>query len=136
MALPMKRIVWATDIHLNFVRDAKSLAFFESIAKQNPDAVLIGGDIAEAHNFERYLIDMCHIVNRPVYFVLGNHDYYKSSIAQVRARTRQLCQRVPNLVWLSNCDEIELTKDTCLLGHDGWADARIPRRPAGTSPGL
>ena len=45
-----KRVVWLTDIHLNFLSDTRVDAFLGDVASQRPDSVLIGGDIAEAHN--------------------------------------------------------------------------------------
>ncbi len=121
----MKRIVWATDLHLNFVPDQVTFAFYEAVANQNADAVLIAGDIAEAHNFARHLQDMQAVVSRPIYFVLGNHDYYHGSIQKVRAETRRLCERNPNLIWLNDAGVVKLGRDTALVGHDGWADGRL-----------
>jgi len=121
----MKRIAWATDIHLNFLADRQACEFYEHIAQQNIDAFLIAGDIAESTDFARHLQDMQTILARPVYFVLGNHDYYHSSIDQVRAETRTLCKRNPNLIWLSDADTISLNKRTALVGHDGWSDGRL-----------
>ncbi|MDE3091859.1 MAG: metallophosphoesterase, partial [Chloroflexota bacterium] len=60
--------------------------------------------------------------------VLGNHDFYKGSIAGVRAKVAQLTKRSPWLHWLSNSGVIELTPQTGLLGHDGWADGRLGNR--------
>jgi Icc protein len=120
----MKRIAWATDLHLNFVKEKGILAFYETLAAADVDAVLIAGDIAEAHSFARHLQDMQTVVSRPIYFVLGNHDYYRGSIKEVRAQTRKLCEQNPNLIWLNDAGVVELGPDTALIGHDGWADGR------------
>jgi hypothetical protein len=64
-------------------------------------------------------------VQRPVYFVLGNHDFYHGSIAEVRETVRDRCSAVPDLHWLSDAGVVPLTHETCLVGHDGWGDGRL-----------
>ena len=63
-------------------------------------------------------------LQRPVYFVLGNHDFYRGSIAGVRESVRQLCAVCPNLHYLPDAGVVRLTEETCLIGHDGWGDGR------------
>jgi hypothetical protein len=56
-----------------------------------------------------------------VYFVLGNHDYYRSSIRIVR----ELVQRTSRHgTYLPAGDPIQITERTVMLGVDGWGDAR------------
>ena len=55
---PMKRIVWLTDVHLNFLPAAQVDAFLVRVVAERPDAVLIGGDIAESDNVCEYLARM------------------------------------------------------------------------------
>lgn len=118
-----------TDLHLDFVEDSKQIEQFrQSIVELNPDAVLIGGDIAVAATVEASLLMLAGCLQRPIYFVLGNHDFYKGSIVGIRARIAQLTQRASSLYWLSNSGVVELTPSTGLLGHDGWADGRLGSR--------
>ena len=42
------RCVWATDIHLNFVNAQHRFQFAEAVLVEEPDIVLLGGDIGEA----------------------------------------------------------------------------------------
>jgi predicted MPP superfamily phosphohydrolase len=119
------RIVWATDIHLNFVDAPARQEFFQSVAGQQPDAVFVSGDIAESHLLEGCLLEMAQALARPIYFVLGNHDFYRGSIAETRARIARLAERTPWLVYLTRAEIVPLTPDTALVGHDGWADARL-----------
>jgi Icc protein len=64
------------------------------------------------------------ILKKPIYFVLGNHDFYKGSIAGTRKRIGKLARQSNYLVYLSQEGVVELTPSTALIGHDGWADAR------------
>jgi predicted phosphohydrolase len=87
--------------------------------------LLIGGDIAEATDVVHYLEVLDHHLTRPIYFVLGNHDFYFGSIHRVRQDVRASCASSDNLVYLTDAGVIELSDGVGLVGHDGWADARI-----------
>jgi 3',5'-cyclic-AMP phosphodiesterase len=119
------KLAWLTDIHLNFLRPPALEAFLASLADNDADAFLIGGDIGEAPDVAKYLNAIDNALHRPVYFVLGNHDFYSGSIARVRAEVQQLCAVCPNLHWLPDSGVVFLTADTCLIGHDGWGDGRL-----------
>ncbi len=117
----MQRLAWLTDIHLNFLRRGKLKTFLASLPEA--DAFAITGDIGEAHTVAAHLQAFAEL--RPVYFVLGNHDFYHGSISGVRAMIRETCHDVPNLRWMPDAGIIELTESTCLVGHDGWYDGRL-----------
>ena len=117
------KLAWLTDIHLNFLRKAGLEAFLASLADTDVDAFLLGGDIGEAHDVAAHLRAFAEL--GPIYFVLGNHDYYRGSIAGVRDEVRNLCREVPNLRWMPDAGVVPLTESTCLIGHDGWGDGRL-----------
>ncbi|HIA03728.1 MAG TPA: hypothetical protein EYN66_17785, partial [Myxococcales bacterium] len=119
------RLIWVTDIHLNFVNEDGANAFAQAIRNQAPQVLLVGGDIAEAHDVEHWLRWLVKAVEVPVYFVLGNHDYYRGSIAGVRETVRALCSVVDGLTWLSEQGPISLTEQTALIGHGCWGDGRL-----------
>ena len=119
------KLAWLTDIHLNFLRPAARDAFLGMLADTEADAFVITGDIGEADDVAEYLTAIAGRVNRPVYFVLGNHDFYRGSIAGVRKKVRSLCSVTPNLHWLSDVNVVPLIDDACLVGHDGWGDGRF-----------
>lgn len=118
------RVVWATDIHLNFLEAEGRASFFSSIRDRRPDAVFVTGDIAEAPSLHAHLDEMRRAIQVPLYFVLGNHDFYYGSISQVRKHLENWCQVQPGLIYLSTAGLIELTSTTVLVGHDGWGDGR------------
>jgi Icc protein len=119
------QLVWATDIHLNFVGRREVEAFCQSIVDSRADAVLLGGDIATSKHVVDYLALLAERARRPIYFVLGNHDYYHGSIAAVRDRVRALTTESRWLRWLDEMDVVPLTPTTGLVGHSGWGDARL-----------
>ena len=119
------RVVWATDIHLNFLRPHQRIAFFSSIHDSQSDAVFITGDIAEAPCLRELLHEMQQAIDVPLYFVLGNHDFYHGSIEAVRREIQDWCLTQPRIHYLSALGPIELTPRTVLIGHDGWGDGRF-----------
>jgi predicted MPP superfamily phosphohydrolase len=118
------RLAWLTDIHLNFVDAVRLEHFFES-AKQQADAVALGGDIAESHDICHYLRKIEEVVQKPIHFVLGNHDFYRGSISQVRRMVAGLAQESKYLNYLTTMGAVELTPNTAIHGHDGWCDGRL-----------
>ncbi|HRX80330.1 MAG: metallophosphoesterase [Planctomycetaceae bacterium] len=122
----MTRIVWLTDIHLNFVESEITERLLDEVNAASPEAVLIGGDIGESQNVQMYLSRFAARVACPIYFVLGNHDFYHSSVPVVRQAMGTFCDRHANLCYLTlESQAIELATDVGLIGHDGWADARL-----------
>jgi predicted phosphohydrolase len=119
------RVVWLTDIHLNFYTPFGMEKFFTLVRASKPDAILISGDIGESTRLEWYLRQMATRFGCPIYFVLGNHDYYSSSFAFVNSLVSRLCHESNQLCWLTEGQIIPLAPDTALVGHDSWADGRL-----------
>jgi len=113
------RATWLTDIHLNFLRPAALQRFYDAVRAEQPTILLVTGDIAESDSLVRFLDELGAIA--PVYFVLGNHDYYRSSITTVRGAMQRLDDRA---TWLPAQDPLRITPRVVMLGVDGWGDAR------------
>ena len=118
------KLIWLTDIHLNFLEKEGRNRFYSQIVKANGDAILISGDIAEAPSVAPMLKEMASAIQKPIYFVLGNHDYYRGSIDAVKAEMIGLTKAETLLHWLPACEPILLQDQTILVGEDGWADGR------------
>ena len=120
------RLAWTTDLHLDLATDTLFYAFCRALRAERPDAVLVGGDIAEAPALHTYLHQLrVEIGDIPIYFVLGNHDYYHGAVQEVRDQVTALCQGTPHLHWLPLEGIVALTAETALIGHGGWADGRL-----------
>ncbi len=126
------RFAWLTDIHLNFLGVSDLQNFMSQVAELDVHGYVISGDIGEADSVAEYLKAFAHIVGRPVYFVLGNHDFYRSGVAQVRQQIMTQISGIPNLHYLTLTDHVELTPDAVIVGHDAWADGRYGDFPAST----
>jgi predicted phosphohydrolase len=119
-----KKIAWLTDIHLNFLDLEARKLFYQRISDANTDSLLITGDIGEARDICKLLTELSTNIDKPIYFVLGNHDYYFGSVISVREAILALCAQNSKLYWLGKPEIIELNNHTILVGHDGWADGR------------
>src|SRR5262245_29798595 len=117
----MKRIAWLTDIHLNFVANERVDQFLAHVAGERPDSLVISGDIGESPTVCGYLTRMHEALTVPIYFVLGNHDYYFGAIAETRRRVKELCEELPRLHYVTDEATVSLTSHVTLVGHDGWA---------------
>jgi 3',5'-cyclic-AMP phosphodiesterase len=84
----------------------------------------LGGDISHSERLIADLNMLAAAFKKPIYFVLGNHDYYYSSWESVSAQALGWCQAYPNAHWLSYNPFTSLTDKVALIGHDGWADGR------------
>jgi len=119
-----RRVAWLTDIHLNFLGTVQVNRFANAVRAVEPDIVLISGDIGEARTVAWYLKTLEQKLQRPIYFVLGNHDFYMGSVEDVRAAAQNLSNDSEWLVWLPAAGIVEIAPDTALVGHDSWADGR------------
>jgi Icc-related predicted phosphoesterase len=119
------RALWLTDPHLNFVPGAPRRRFYQTVRAADADAILLGGDIAEAPQLGEYLSEMEVEIAKPIYFVLGNHDFYHGSFAGVRREMTVLTKSSERLVWLTTAGVVALSESTALIGHDSWADGRL-----------
>ncbi|MEJ7710995.1 MAG: metallophosphoesterase [Pyrinomonadaceae bacterium] len=128
MMLPtaiINRLAWATDIHLDFATDKAVAKFCDAVADSRCDALLITGDIAEGTNVVDYLKALKASIEVPIYFVLGNHDFYGARIRDVRFAVQALSETHPKLYYLPVTGIVPLTTLTALVGCDGWGDAQL-----------
>jgi len=119
------RLGWVTDVHLNFVSPEGRERFYAQLRAAKLDGLLLGGDVGEADSVTTLLAEMADELKIPIYFVLGNHDFYHASIDGVRESVARAAAASPWLHWLSASEVISLTGNTALVGHDSWADGRL-----------
>ena len=121
------KLIWMTDIHLDFIDDPLEPCvnveqFGKFVNKSEPDGVLITGDISLAPTIVSHLQTLDRIINKPIYFVCGNHDFYDGSFSSVHEELRKACAASSNLKYLTQVDCISLSENVALVGHDGWYD--------------
>lgn len=69
--------------------------------------------------------ELANFIEKPIYCVLGNHDYYRGQIDEVRSEMTALTESNENLFWLNVSKILQLDNNTLLIGQDGWADGRL-----------
>lgn len=123
------KLAWCTDIHLDFIDRPDEVGrvheeFAEPLSQVDCDGVVISGDLSLAEHVCRHLRILDTVVKKPVYFVLGNHDFYGGSFDVVRSEVRSTCAASTHLRYLTGTEPIVLSPKVALVGDDGWYDAR------------
>ena len=119
------KLIWLTDLHLDRAAGEDRTRLLNELSNRDYDAAVITGDIATATSVCDHLESLAAACYpRPVYFVLGNHDFYFAAMSQTYDRVASLSRSVPNLRHLHHTGPISLNRHTALIGHHGWADAR------------
>ena len=112
------KLAWLTDLHLNFIAPKERLAFYQTIVDTKIDAVLVSGDSAEAPSLCDIFLEMVHAIGKPIYFVLGNHDYYRGSVARSRrydnVDTNDRAFKLVTKLW---CTKVDSKYATCRNGR-------------------
>lgn len=107
-----------SDIHLNHFSTYAPIirTLFKKLTK-GLDGLIICGDIAIGRDLNFYLENLTKGSKCPVYFVLGNHDRWHVPYAFADSVGNDYLEYLPNKIH-------HLTNDTCLVGVNGWFDAR------------
>lgn len=120
------RLAWATDVHFDHAEPYGVEALVHAVEAAGADGLVLTGDIAEAPSLIPYLERLGEGLEVPLWFVLGNHDYYRGSIAGVRAELGRWAAGGPGPVWLGAGGVVELAPGVGPVGVDGWSDGRTP----------
>ncbi|HEY3933795.1 MAG TPA: metallophosphoesterase [Gemmatimonadales bacterium] len=118
----MQALLRAGDLHLDHAHPAARQTLRTALRELPGKAVILTGDLTVARLLAAELEFIADAAERPVYFVLGNHDHYGSSVARVRDLVADLTARRPEIRWLPPAGVIELGEDLAVVGVDGWAD--------------
>ena len=119
------RLGWLSDLHLNFLQEDRLQSFIQDLSSTHVDAWLISGDLAEAPTIVQYLQLLHENLEPPIYFVLGNHDFYRGSFARVHEEVDAFTKEHSNLDWLTASPPASLSLGLTLIGDDAWGDARL-----------
>ena len=116
------RLVWTSDIHLNHANLRAWDVWMNQVKQADADALLITGDISESDDLDFQLRRITESLPIKIFFVLGNHDFYGSSIASTRRNVSSIARDIPSLCYLTDTAPIELAPNRFLVGEDGWGD--------------
>lgn len=119
-----QKLLWTTDLHVDAAEKSHLQRFFHSIIDEQPMGVLLGGDVSNGSQSLVHLKSLSQLIKKPIYFVLGNHDFYYGSIGHMRSKAEHLSQENRDLIYLTASGVIPLNATTALIGHDGWYDGK------------
>lgn len=110
------RIGYLSDIHLEFHADGGRW-FFNTLPKVECDVLVVAGDlgIVDRMDVTAVLHKLTGICPNVV-LVLGNHEYYYSSMVKIEAYLRQFAQKFPTVKIVSEVETFSLFGVTFLAG--------------------
>lgn len=121
----MMRVGWLTDLHLDHVALQAWERWLSDLRALRADRILITGDISEGPDVFFQLSRLAAATDLPIDFVLGNHDFYGSSIEEFRRQATLHCRDSVGLNYLTGAAPYQLSGAVGLVGEDGWGDARV-----------
>ncbi|MBB3206587.1 3',5'-cyclic AMP phosphodiesterase CpdA [Rhodopirellula rubra] len=119
------KLAWITDPHFDHAKLETWRLWADELIAYSPDALVVTGDLSEGDDVAYQLRCMADTFDRPIYFVLGNHDFYGKSINETRRQIIDLTREVEHLHYLTDSAPISIADDAVLLGDDGWGDATV-----------
>ena len=114
--------LWLSDLHVDRLAPSAINSLIGRILAANSDGIWITGDIGEPPtnwNFLKALAAQCRV---PIYFVLGNHDYYGQSIEISRVHANDISTLYSHVHYLTLQTPILLKNHVLLIGMDAWAN--------------
>ena len=121
---PARKLVWVTDLHLDFCDELTISSWISCIKALDPAGLIITGDISNSKKVEATLLRLADEFRFPIYFIAGNHDCYHGSHAETHQKLTDLSRGHKYLRFLDQEGVIELNSTTALIGHSGWADGK------------
>jgi Icc protein len=122
---PSTKLLWLSDLHLDYASPSRHNKLLCELKTSHFDAAVITGDTADSKSLIHHLEILAIACSpKPLYIVLGNHDFFGSSLDQTKSEVRKLCSKIDNLHHLQDHGAVWLSTRTILLGHHGWADAK------------
>lgn len=118
-----KKFLWFTDTHFDKVMPWTFASFILKINKEKPNGIFLTGDISNGLLIDFHLSILAKCISCPIYFVLGNHDMHFSSIEKIHLKIKKICEKYPNLIWITDTGIVSLNSDVALIGSEGWYDA-------------
>lgn len=119
------KFIWITDPHFDHVAASDRDDFFASLREQPAGGIFLTGDISEGDDVTVMLRRLAADAGLPVYFVLGNHDFYGKTIAATRREVVAITRDERRLSYLTDCQPIQIGPSVYLIGDDGWGDGTV-----------
>lgn len=128
------KVVLITDTHYGTIQDTEVLKNkMEEINAQNPDIVVLGGDIVEEGTSKEQMQEVFRILggitnNYGIYYVYGNHD--RQPYTQRRSFTNEELEHAitENGIVILEDDSVEIRDDLVIAGRGDAAWGNVSKR--------
>jgi len=119
---------WVSDAHIDHLANQDLLDFLSQIKKEcsDPDTILfLTGDTTTGRTVEGDHYKIAGVCAGKMMFVLGNHDRWNSSFADVERRVATMvANHASNATFMDVSEPIEIEPETFVVGDSGWYDGR------------
>jgi predicted phosphohydrolase len=118
---------WISDAHLDNLgaKDYQDfIAQVKSKCSSHDTVLLITGDTTTGRRIEADHCQLAGACAGKMLYVLGNHDRWNSSFADVNKRIKSSSVHSPNASFMDLVDHVEVEPETFIVGDSGWYDGR------------
>jgi len=117
------RFVWTSDVHAKLLND--SAAFWKQMPKT--DRLIISGDISDCPSLADEIDVMMTSIPKAVrvYFVLGNHDFYRGSFKEAEEIVEDACRKHKDRLFYLSASRMPVfieEEAIAIAGANGWCD--------------
>ncbi|KAL0212593.1 hypothetical protein RCL1_006219 [Eukaryota sp. TZLM3-RCL] len=109
------RLLLLSDLHLEFGSSILNLPSASTF-----DVIILAGDIHTGENVLNFIRNELVILNKPIIFVAGNHEFYHHVIDDVILKFHLFQDNHPNFYFLNN--SFTVIDDVRFVGSTLWSD--------------
>lgn len=107
-----------SDLHMEFGSPTIDSGFYDTNNDEDCDVIIIAGDISNNDSPEKLQLFAKHIYPKPLLYVTGNHDYYRSSRKEIDKTLEDMCESIENFYFINH--KIFMLNDLYIIGCTGW----------------
>ncbi|PIS00393.1 MAG: hypothetical protein COT84_07750 [Chlamydiae bacterium CG10_big_fil_rev_8_21_14_0_10_35_9] len=115
-------MLWLTDLHIDFKEKEAIDVFLKKVSKVKSDGICITGDIGEKGESINFIKKLSEITKLPIYFILGNHDFYGFKIEEFQAKVHLAFIDNARIFYLNSHHYVPLSNNAAIVGIDNWYD--------------
>lgn len=116
-----------SDPHMDHADDRSLDIFLRNVndCTSAQDILMITGDISTSRKLHAHLELLSRSSNARLLYVLGNHDYWGSSIASTNDSLSMHDGTNGNPTFMDHVDVVHIDDSTCVVGESAWYDGRL-----------
>ncbi len=114
------KLLHVTDPHFDYAPKFEYDSFISKVRARDFDIMVISGDICDGAYADKHLSKLLRDIKKPIFFVLGNHDYYNTSCEFSQAKATQIAKGIHYLSTMPS--PIKLNPNVAIVGDDGFYD--------------